>query len=114
MDVWIAADGQTFRREELFRGTPGTSLADHDAQLTYHLRNWLSERRIIAAVPVGGRPCAVEEKKFLLPRETKALRDTIHLVDWAGRPATSPPSGPDPNLGSALATLVRAASARAN
>lgn len=113
MDVWIAADGQTFRREELFRGTRGTSLADHDAQLTYRLRNHMNQERVTVAVPVGEPPRTVEEKKFLLPRETKALRNTILLMDKLAGPATSRPSGPDPDLVSALSALLRSTRARA-
>jgi hypothetical protein len=84
MDVWIAADGQTFRRENVFLPGCGQSLADHDARLTYFWHETRSSP-VNVAVLVGEPPRTEEVSRFLLPRETKALRDTILLTEKGSR-----------------------------
>jgi len=80
MDVWFARDGRTFRREVIYRPKSGTSRSAHDARLTWE---WTNETRSVeraVAVPVGEPPCTREEKGFLRPPRTTALRNTILLT----------------------------------
>ncbi len=102
MDVWIAADGQTFRREEVFRADRGTSRADHDAKLTYHWSNGTAQHPVTVAVPVGEPPRTEEKRGFLLPTETKALQHTILLTEKGSRDSHHL----DHDLGTALSALI--------
>jgi hypothetical protein len=102
MDVWIAADGQTFRREELFRADRGTSRTDHDAKLTYYWTNDTRQRPVPVAVPVGEPPRTEEARSFLSPNITKALRDTSLLTEKGSRDSHSL----DHDLGTVLSALI--------
>jgi hypothetical protein len=109
MDVWIAADGQTFRREEIFRADHGASRTDHDAKLTYYWKNDTRQRPVEVAVPVGGPPRTEEtRRRFLIPAETKALRDTVLLTERGSRRSHTL----DHDLGRALAAAIRASRTR--
>jgi hypothetical protein len=103
MDVWIAADLQTFRREEVYRPASTESRATHDARLTYYWMNGTRQGPVTVAVPVGEPPRTVDVSGFLLPRETKELRDTILLTDKGSRDGHSL----DHDLGTALAAGIR-------
>jgi hypothetical protein len=102
MDVWIDAEGRTFRRERVYRGGPGTSREDHDSQLTTDWEDPQSRPKLVA-VPVGEPPRTVEEKGFLLPRKTTALRATILLTSEGSYGSHSL----EHRLAHALATVLR-------
>jgi hypothetical protein len=109
MDVWIAANGLTFRREELFRADHGLSRTDHDAKLTYYWKNDTRQRPVDVAVPVGDSPRTEEtRRRFLIPAETKALRDTVLLTERGSLRSHTL----DHDLGTALAAAIRASRPR--
>ncbi len=108
MDVWIAADGQTFRREVVFRAEHGQTRAAHDAELNYRWRNDTRQRPVNVAVPAGEPPRTEEVGGFLSPRETKALQDTILLTKREGYYSHTLSH----DLGTALAAAIRASRAK--
>jgi hypothetical protein len=105
MDVWIAADGKTFRREEVYRPGCGESRAARDARLTYYLSNDTRQgAAVTVAVPVGEPPRTKDVRGTLFrPGETTGLRDTIVLTDRGSRASHSL----DHELGTVLAAAIR-------
>jgi hypothetical protein len=102
MDVWIAANGTTFRREEVYRGNPQGGRAAHDATLSYYLKNDARHHPVAVAVPRDRPPRTKEVSGFLKPRETRALLETILLTTQGSRGGHSL----DHNLGTALAAAL--------
>jgi hypothetical protein len=109
MDVWIRADGQTFRRGEVFRPDHTESRGTHDARLSYSWKEDTRQGPVEVAVPVGEPPRTEEtRRRFLIPAVTEALRDTVLLTENGSRRSHTL----DHDLGTALAAAIRASRTR--